>query len=100
MSNIVRQVAVLPSYNSMATVSLQIVRQVAVLPSYNSEATASSLCSLSVPILFQFILIYLNFYWIYLNLFEFYGIFQERVWECLGTINQQASLPCSVQHTY
>jgi len=25
---------------------------------------------------------------------------QERVWECLGTINQQASLPRSVQHTY
>jgi len=39
-----------------------IVSQVAVLPSSNSKATASSLCSLPVPILFQLILIYLNFY--------------------------------------
>jgi len=30
----VRQVAVLPSYNSKAIVSLQIVRQVALLPSF------------------------------------------------------------------
>ena len=68
MSNIVCQVAVLPSYNSMATVSLQIVRQVALLPSYNSEATASSLCSLPVPI---FISIYPNLFEFLLNLFEF-----------------------------
>ena len=61
----------LPSYNSIATVSLQIVRQVALLPSYNSKATASLLCSLPVPILFQFILIYLNLFWIYLNFVEF-----------------------------
>jgi len=62
VSNIVCQVAVLPSYNSKAIVSLQIVYQVALLPSYNSKATVSSLCSLPVPILFQFILIYLNFF--------------------------------------
>ena len=68
---VVSQVAVLPSYNSMATVSSQIVRQVALLPSYNSEATVSSLFSLPVPILFQFILIYLNLFWIYLNFVEF-----------------------------
>ena len=41
VSNIVRQVAVLPSYNSKAIVSLQIIHQVALLPSYNSKATVS-----------------------------------------------------------
>ena len=65
------------SYNSKATVSLQIVCQVALLlpslvictvisqvalfSSYNSKVTVSSLCSLPVPILFSFFLIYLNF---------------------------------------
>ena len=39
--SVVYQVAVLPSYNSKAIVSLQIVRQVAVLPFYNSKATVS-----------------------------------------------------------
>jgi len=38
-----------------------VVSQVAVLPSSNSKATASLLCLLPVPILFQLILIYLNF---------------------------------------
>ena len=37
VSNIVRQVAVLPSYNSKATVSLQIVRQVALLPFFTGN---------------------------------------------------------------
>ena len=37
VSNIVHQVAVLPSYNSMATVSSQIVRQVALLPSFTGN---------------------------------------------------------------
>ena len=43
------------------TVICTVVSQVALFPSYNSEATVSSLCSLPIPILFQFILIYLNF---------------------------------------
>ena len=68
---VVSQVAVLSSYNSKATVSLQIVCQVALLPSYKSKATVSSLCSLPVLILFSFVLIYLNLLWIYLNFVEF-----------------------------
>jgi len=47
------------------------VRQVAVLPSYNSKATVSSLCSLPVPIysdLFEFIV---NLFEFIVNLFEF-----------------------------
>jgi len=51
---VVSQVTVLPSYNSKATVSLQIVHQVALLPSYNSEATVSLLHSLPVPIYSDF----------------------------------------------
>ena len=66
-----RQVAVLPFYNSKATVSLKIVRQVAVLPSYNSKATASSLCSLPVPV-------YPNLFEFILNLFEFCTIIQWK----------------------
>jgi len=61
VSNIVRQVAVLPSYNSKAIVSLQIVCQVALLPSYNSEATAYS----------NFIPIYPNLFEFIVNLFAF-----------------------------
>jgi len=72
----VRQVAVLPSYNSKATVSSQIVHQVALLPSSNSKATASLLCSLPVLVLFQFILIYLNLFEFILNLFAFCRIFE------------------------
>jgi len=47
VSNIVRQVAVLPSYNSIATVSSQIVRQVAVLPSFtvNLHCCKSGCCA-------------------------------------------------------
>jgi len=72
---VVSQVAVLPSYNSKATVSLQIVCQVALLPSFNSEATVSLLCSLPVPILLKLILIYLNLFLLYLN---FVGILSEK----------------------
>ena len=61
---VVSQIAVLPSYNSKATVSLQIVCQVALLPSYKSKATVSSLCSLPVPI-------YSNLFEFIVNLFEF-----------------------------
>ena len=77
---VVSQVAVLSSYNSMATVSLQIVCQVALLPSYNSKATVSLLCSLPVPIYSDFT----QFIWIFP---EFICIFEwkERVWEHLGT---------------
>ena len=39
-----------------------VVSWVALLPFYNSKAIVSSLCSLPVPILFQFILIYLNLF--------------------------------------
>ena len=84
MSNIVRQVAVLSSYNSKATVSLQIVCQVTLFPSYNSKATVSLLCSLPIPILFQFILIYLNLFWIYLNfveVFEWIWVKREDMWK-------------------
>ena len=58
---VVSQVTVLPSYNSKATVSLQIVHQVALLPSYNSETTAYS----------NFIPIYPNLFEFIVNLFEF-----------------------------
>jgi len=72
---VVNQVAVLPSYNSKAIVSLQIVCQVALLLFSNSKATASSLCSLPVPVLFQFILIYLNLYEVYRILSRFLSEF-------------------------
>ena len=39
-----------------------VVSQVALLPSYNSKATVSLLCSLPVSILFQFFPIYLNLF--------------------------------------
>jgi len=52
-----------------------VVCQVALLPSYNSKATASLLCSLPVPILFSFVLIYLN-------LFEFCRVFEWKEREC------------------
>jgi len=52
--NIVCQIAVLPSYNSKTTVSLQIVRQVTVLPSYNSKAIVSSQIVRQVAVLPSF----------------------------------------------
>jgi len=111
-NSVVDQVALLPSNNGLRhskqyllyvrslcslpiLIVCTVVSQVALLSSYNSEATVSSLCSLPVPIysnLSQFIWIYSEFIWIF-------G-WKERVWERLGTINQQASLPCLVQHTY
>ena len=48
-------------YSLSSLVICTVVSQVTLLPSYNGEATASSLCSLPIPILFQFNLIYLNF---------------------------------------
>ena len=81
---VVSQVALLPSYNSKATVSLQIVCQVTLLSSYNSEAIVSLLCLLPVPILFQYILIYLNLFWIYLNFIEFLSEKQGHVTKLLG----------------
>ena len=63
-----------------------VVHQVALLPSYNSKATVSSLYSLFVPI-------YPNLFEFLLNLFEFCRVFEwkERVWECLGE-----ALSCSL----
>ena len=68
------------------------------LPSYDSKATASLLCSLPILILFQFILIYLNFVevfeWIWVNLSE------KR--EYVKKLNYVSvpSFPTSVSHTY
>jgi len=84
VSNIVRQVAVLPFYNSKATVSLQIVRQVTLLPSFtgnlhccksgrsapflqqwgHSQLTLLTACSNFIPI-------YPNLFEFLVNLFEF-----------------------------
>ena len=54
-----------------------VVSQVALLPSYNSEATVSSLCSLPV-------LIYSNLFEFLLNLFEFLSEKQGHVTKLLG----------------
>ena len=77
-----------------------IVHQVAVLPSYNSMATVSSLCSLPVPILFQFILIYLNLFWIYLNFVEFLSEKQGHVTKLLGQFWVSRHHPTSVSHIH
>jgi len=89
VSNIVRQVAVLPSYNIKATVSLQIVRQVALLPFFTGNLhCCKSGCS--APFLQQwghsqlalltacsnFIPIYPNLFEFILNLSEFYRVFE------------------------
>ena len=89
---IVSQVAVLSSYNSMATVSLQIVCQVALLPFFTGNLhCCKSGCS--VPFLQQwghsqlallttcsnFIPIYPNLFEFIVNLFEFCRIF-EWIW--------------------
>ena len=63
--NIVCQVAVLPSYNSKATVSLQIVRQLALLTA----------CSNFIPI-------YPNLFEFILNLFEFCRVFEWKARSC------------------
>ena len=95
MRNIVRQVAVLPSYNSMATVSLQIVCQVTVLPSFTGNLhCCKSGCS--APFLQQwghsqlallaacsnFIPIYPNLFEFILNLSEFYRVFEWKEGSC------------------
>ena len=74
---VVSQVAVLPSYNSMATVSLQIVCQVAVLPSFTGNLHCCK-SGRSAPFLQQWghsqlalLTAYSNFIPIYPNLFEF-----------------------------
>ena len=102
------QSTTLPSYNSKATVSLQIVRQVAMLPSFtgnlhccmsgcsalflqqwgHSQLTLLTACS-------NFISIYPNLFEFLLNLFEFCRIFEwiwvkrEGIWKvelCVSTI--------------
>jgi len=97
---VVSQVAVLPSYNSMATVSLQIVCQVALLLSFTGNLHCYK-SGHSAPFLQQwghsqlalltacsnFILICPNLFEFILNLSEFCRVFEwkERVWERLGT---------------
>jgi len=99
---VVSQVAVLPSYNSIATVSLQIVRQIAVLPSFtgNLHCYKSGRCA---PFLQQwghsqltlltacsnFILVYPNLFEFILNLFEFCRIFE---WLCIRSLCSLSSL--------
>jgi len=68
---------VLPSYNSIATVSLQIVRQVALLPSFTGNLHCCK-SGRSAPFLQQWghsqlalLTAYSNFIPIYPNLFEF-----------------------------
>ena len=61
-----------------------VVSQVALLSFYNIKATVSSLCSLPIPILFQFILIYLNLFWIYLNFIKFLSEKQDHMTKLLG----------------
>jgi len=78
-----------------------VVSQVTLLPSPNSKATVSLLCSLPVPILFQFILIYLNLFWTYLNFVEVFE-WKEKWYDKVAwsVLSQQSSsyMQCSI-HT-
>ena len=107
VSNIVRQVAVLPFYNSKTTVSLQIIRQVALLPSFTSNLHCCK-SGRFAPFLQQWghsqlalLTAYFNFIPIYPNLFEFCRNFEwkERVWKCLGTWFISTIFPHATQHT-
>jgi len=106
---VVSQVAVLPSYNSKATVSLQIVCQVAVFSSFTGNLhCCKSGCS--APFLQQwghsqltlltaccnFISIYPNLFEFLLNLFEFIWILWNFSSECVkkaawSVLSQQPS---------
>ena len=108
VSNIMHQVAVLPFYNSKATVSLQIVRQVALLPSFtgnlyccksghsapflqqwgHSQLTLLTACSNFIPIypnLFEFIVNFVEF----CRIFEWIWVKREGMWKvelCVSAI--------------
>jgi len=108
---VVSQVTVLPSYNSKATVSLQIVCQVALLPSFTGNLhCCKSGCS--APFLQQwghsqltfltacsnFIPIYPNLFEFILNLFEFYRGFWVNLSEKRGHVKSWTM--CQHHHSH